>query len=135
MACPFSITKSEFSAYCCDEENCAKTIKGIFDKYSYVCDPHTAVAVYAAQQFLCDEKTGLKNIVASTASPYKFAADVLVSLGEEVPEDMRQVLVRLSDVSNTPIPAPLDKLFGKPVRFTKSVEKSHESLLGEVLAF
>ena len=127
--------KAEFSAYCCNEENCAKTIKGIFDKYSYVCDPHTAVAVYAAQTFLSDEKTGLKNIVASTASPYKFAADVLASLGEEVPEDMRQVLVKLSNVSNTPIPTPLDSLFGKPVRFTKSVEKSHESLLGEVLAF
>ncbi len=127
--------KSEFSAYCCNEDNCAKTIKGIFDKYSYVCDPHTAVAVYAAEQFIKDENSGLKNIVASTASPYKFAADVLVSLGEEVPEDMRQVLVKLSEVSNTPIPAPLDNLFGKQVRFTKSVEKTHESLLSEVLAF
>ncbi len=127
--------KSEFSAYCCDEENCAKTIKSIFDKYSYVCDPHTAVAVYAAQQFIKDENSSLKNIVASTASPYKFAADVLTSLGEEIPEDMREVLVKLSNVSKTPIPAPLDNLFGKDVRFTKSVEKSHESLLGEVLAF
>ncbi len=127
--------KSEFSAYCCDEENCAKTIKSTFDKYSYICDTHTAVAVYAAQQYLKENGTGLKNIVASTASPYKFAADVLVSLGQEVPSDMKEVLTKLSDVTKTEIPSPLSTLFGKNVRFTKSVEKTHESLLGEVLAF
>ncbi len=129
------VIKSEFSAYCCDEENCAETIKKTFDKYSYICDTHTAVAVYAAQQYLKDNGTGLKNIVASTASPYKFAADVLVSLGEEVPSDMKEVLTKLSDVTKTEIPAPLATLFGKTVRFTKSIEKSHESLLNQVLSF
>ncbi len=127
--------KSEFSAYCCDEENCMETIKSTFGKYSYLCDPHTAVAVKAAHMYLEENGKGLKNIVASTASPYKFAADVLVSLGEEVPADLKQVLVKLSDVSKTEIPAPLNDLFDKSVRFTKSVEKGHESLLGEVLAF
>ncbi len=129
------VIKSEFSAYCCNEDNCAKTIKSTFDKYSYVCDPHTAVAVYSAHEFLKDNGKGLKNIVASTASPYKFAADVLKSLGEDVPSDMKQILEKLSFVSNTPIPAPLFELFGKNVRFTKSVDKSHTSLLNEVLDF
>ena len=129
------VIKSEFSAYCCDEENCAKVIAKTFDKYSYVCDPHTAVAVHAAHEYLKENGKGTKNIVASTASPYKFAADVLVSLGKEVPSDMKAVLTTLSDVSKTPVPAPLAGLFEKNVRFTKSVEKSHESLLGEVLSF
>ena len=127
--------KSEFSAYCCDEENCMETIKSTFDKYSYLCDPHTAVAVKAAHLYLEENGTGLKNIVASTASPYKFAADVLVSLGESVPENLKDVLVKLSAISKTEIPSPLETLFDKSVRFTKSVEKSHESLLCEVLSF
>ena len=131
----FDKIKAEFSAYSCDEEACAKTIKGTFDKYSYICDPHTAVAVKAAYAYLEENGKGLKNIVASTASPYKFAADVLVSLGEEVPADMSEVLTKLSAVTKTEIPAPLAELFGKTVRFTKSVEKSHESLCNEVLAF
>ena len=127
--------KAEFSAYCCDEENCMETIKSTFDKYSYLCDPHTAVAVKAAHMYLDENGKGLKNIVASTASPYKFASDVLVSLGESVPEDLKQVLTKLASISKTEIPAPLEALFSKSVRFTKSVDKSHESLLGEVLAF
>ena len=129
------VIKAEFSAYCCDEENCAKIISKTFDKYSYVCDPHTAVAVHAAHEYLKNNGKGLKNIVASTASPYKFAADVLTSLGQEIPTDMKEVLVKLADISKTEIPAPLANLFGKSVRFTKSVEKTHESLINEVLAF
>ena len=129
------VIKSEFSAYCCDEENCAKVIAKTFDKYSYVCDPHTAVAVHAAHEYLKENGKGTKNIVASTASPYKFAADVLSSLGQEIPADMKEVLTKLSNISKTPVPAPLANLFGKTVRFTKSVEKNHESLLDEVLAF
>jgi hypothetical protein len=92
-------------------------------------------AVKAALDFVKDENTGFKNIVASTASPYKFAADVLVSLGQKVPEDMKEVLDTLSEITKTEVPAPLATLFGKSVRFTKSVEKTHESLLNEVLSF
>lgn len=115
--------KADFDAYCCDEDNCAKTIKNIFDKYSYTCDPHTAVAVYSALEFVKEKNTGLKNIVASTASPYKFGADVLKSMGKDVPESVSGILETLSDVSKTPIPSPLANLSQKTVRFTKSIDK------------
>jgi hypothetical protein len=48
---------------------------------------------------------------------------------------MKEVLDTLSEITKTDVPSPLATLFGKSVRFTKSVEKSHESLLGEVLSF
>lgn len=127
--------RKDFTACCCDETQCANTIKGIFDKYSYLCDTHTAVAVYAAQKFVAQQKTGFKNIVASTASPYKFAADVLKSMGETVPTEMPEVLKKLSDVSKTEIPAPLASLFGKTVRFTGSIEKDYHNMLSKVLEF
>ena len=127
--------KADFSAFYCTEDNCKATIKNIFDKYSYVCDPHTAVAVYSAQKFVDSEKTGLKNIVASTASPYKFAADVLISLGETVPENNKDILDKLSSQTKTDIPTPLATLFGKPVRFTKSVGRTDAEMLCEVTDF
>ena len=120
--------KEDFDAYCCDEDNCRKTIGGVFEKYSYLSDPHTAVALYAAYRFTNEKKTGRKNIVASTASPYKFAADVLDALGQTVPSDMFEVLTKLSDVSRTPIPEPLAALSGKAVRFTETVEKNVDAL-------
>lgn len=127
--------KEEFDAFCCDEDNCADTIKNIFDKYSYLSDTHTAVALYSAQQYINKVGDGFKNIVASTASPYKFAADVLTSLGREVPNSNEEILKTLSEYSKTSVPEPLANLFDKKVRFTKSIEKDYESMLDEVLAF
>lgn len=127
--------KSEFSAYFCDEDSCRGTIKATFDKYSYLCDPHTAVAVNAASRYVKENGSGLKNIVASTASPYKFAADVLDSLGEKSPENLCDVLTSLSEISKTSVPEPLGTLFDKKVRFTKTVDKDKESMLKAVLEF
>ena len=126
--------KENFCAYYCDENNCADTIKNIFDKYSYLSDTHTAVAIYSAQKFVEDNKTGYKNVVASTASAYKFAADVMKSLGNDVSgmED-KDVLAALSEYSKTDIPAPLATLFTKEVRFKESIEKNKESMVKVIL--
>ena len=126
--------KENFCAYYCDENNCAETIKSIFDKYSYLSDTHTAVAIYSAQKFVEDNKTGYKNVVASTASAYKFAADVMKSLGNDVSgmED-KDVLAALSEYSKTDIPAPLATLFTKEVRFKESIEKNKESMVKVIL--
>ena len=98
-------------------------------------DASAAVAVYAAQKFVEIEKTGFKNIVASTASPYKFAGDVLSSLGENIPESNKEILEKLSKVTKTEIPSPLATLFGKTVRFKKSVGKTDTEMLEEVIKF
>ena len=126
--------KENFCAYYCDENNCAETIKSIFDKYSYLSDTHTAVAIYSAQKFVEDNKTGYKNVVASTASAYKFAADVMKSLGNDVSgmED-KDVLAARSEYSKTDIPAPLATLFTKEVRFKESIEKNKESMVKVIL--
>ena len=53
-------------------------------------------------------------MVVSTASPFKFAADVLEALGESAQGDP---LKALSDKSGMAIPAPLDGLKDREVRF------------------
>ena len=124
-----AVIKENFCAYFCDEENCAATIRGIFDKYSYLSDTHTAVAIYAAERFIAEQATGYKNIVASTASPYKFAADVMRSLGRDVSgKEDKEVLAELAAYSKTEIPAPLAGLFVKPIRFTESIAKDKNSM-------
>ncbi len=113
----------EFYAACCDDQETKATIKQIFDRYSYVCDTHTAVAVKAAMDYR--EKTGdqAKMIIASTASPYKFANSVLDAICGEVPEDDYAQLDKLYELSHLEIPKALAELKEKEIRFSSSITK------------
>ena len=96
----------------------ADTIKNTMERFGYLADTHTAVALSAAEQYI--EKTGDRKpmVVASTASPYKFAADVYTSLYGEAPESALAALDLLSAKSNTEIPYPLKGIGDRTVRFT-----------------
>lgn len=107
-----------FSGYYTDEEKTAETIKTVFEKYGYLCDTHTAVAVNAAEEYSAQTNDGLITVVDSTASPYKFAADVYASLGQTAPADTLDALDALSAYSNTEIAYPLRGLGERQVRFT-----------------
>ena len=107
---------AEFSGYFCSEENTKKTIKDVFEGEHYLMDTHTAVGYNCAEQYLseCEEKVPM--LIASTASPYKFASDVYASLTGEKPEDL-DALELLSKLTGTAIPAPLDGIGSRKVRF------------------
>ena len=107
-----------FSGFYTDEGKTAETIKTIFDKYGYLCDTHTAVAVNSAEEYIKKTGDGLVTVIDSTASPYKFAADVYASLGQDVPEDPLEALDALSAYSKTEIAYPLRGLGERAVRFT-----------------
>ena len=62
-------------------------------------------------------------LTVSTASPYKFASDVLESLGTVADADSLGILSLLSEVSGTKIPAPLSALGEKSVRFYEIISK------------
>ncbi len=125
----YTVDKEVFDEICkdfvggyCDEEKTADTIKKIFDTYSYICDTHTAVAIGAALEN--DKKDRVRVVTASTASPYKFPADVLASLGKTAPDDAISCLDMLSETTLTEIPAPLAALKSATVRFTEVVGKN-----------
>ncbi|MEG1321857.1 MAG: threonine synthase [Ruthenibacterium sp.] len=84
----------------------------------YLCDPHTAVA------FLVAERTDIAApcVVLSTASPYKFAGDVLFAMGEPVPEDAFAAMDALQAKTGLPIPKSLAALQQKKVRFTQTIQ-------------
>jgi len=115
---------ADFSAFWASEKETAEEIKRNYTEYNYLCDTHTAVAMSAARKY--KEKTGdeTKIIIASTASPYKFAPAVCKALGVDYNGDEFAAISSLSEYTSVPVPENLSKLLGKPLRFTDSIEKS-----------
>ena len=107
----------------CDDDKTKATIDEFFNKYGYLCDTHTAVAVNVYKEYV--EKTGDRTpvIIDSTASPYKFSGSVLsaVANGEELPADEFEMVDYLSRKTNTEVPKPLAALKDKEARFTAVV--------------
>lgn len=108
---------------CCDEENTAKTIKNTFDKYGYLIDTHTAVAVSVYNDYLEASGDDRPVVIASTASPYKFANSVLSSLDIAVPENEFDAVKLMCEKTDTPIPGPISALENATVRFDNVCEK------------
>lgn len=112
-----ALIDENFCGYFADEENTALAIRDTFRDDRYLIDPHTAVGVHAARQYRQESGDLRPMIVASTASPYKFALDVCRSLGIEEKDPLR-ALAALSEKTQTEIPYPLRGIGDRPIRFT-----------------
>ncbi len=124
--------KRGFSAGFTTEEETAATIREIFERYDYLLDTHTAVAMKCALDYVNDGN-GEKVVVVSTASPYKFAISVLEALGKECDVPAIFAPEKLFALTKKEIPLPLVKLHEKRIRFDKSIEKT--KMPDEVLSF
>ncbi len=111
--------RESFYGYCCNEEETAAVIKNTYNDRAYLADPHTCVAFGCLEKYRKDTGDSTPCVVASTASPYKFAKDVCLSLGHECESDEPSVILStLENISNTEAPAPLKATLTMPVRFT-----------------
>ena len=74
-------------------------------------------------------------VVASTASPYKFAPAVLPAVSEgPYPADEFDMLEKLHEVTHTPVPVPLAGLRGRRILHGDCIEKQEmESFIRRVL--
>lgn len=116
--------KEDFYGNCATDEEAAKTIKSLFEKYNYLCDTHTAVAVNVYEKYLQETGDNTPCVIASTASPYKFAPAVLEAVSGREPSGSEFEMVKeLSETTGTAIPAPLAGLAGKTVLHNSCVEK------------
>ena len=108
--------KSDFSGFYVDEPGTAATIKRICETSAYLVDPHTAVGIGGAEKHLhgqtSDESAPI--IICSTASPFKFAADVYRSLTGRDPSDDVSALGELSELTGKQIPQPLSRTLTLP---------------------
>ncbi len=116
--------KDEFYAGCCDDIQTKECIKEIYDKYSYTCDTHTAVAVKVYEDYKSATGDETKTIIASTASPYKFSGSVLDAMGIDTNSDEFELVEKLAEASKIPVPASLAELKNKDIRFKEIIDKT-----------
>lgn len=125
--------REDFTGYFCDEEETGAVIHDVFRKNGYLMDTHTAVGCSAAMQYRTEHPDAPHVLLVSTASPFKFAVDVYRALTGTPAEDELSALNQLSAESRVPIPAPLDGIGNRAVRFTQVIRR--EDMPAAVLAF
>ncbi len=118
------------------EEKTASEIKRVYEKTGYVMDTHTAVASAVYHDY--KEKTGdqTKTVIASTASPYKFATSVMTAIDSKYEGmDDFALIDELSKTSGTTIPKAVEEIRTAPVLHdtvceTADMQKTVEEILG-----
>lgn len=117
--------RQEFYGGFCDELQTKKIIGEMFHKYGYLCDTHTAVALHVQQQYYHSTGDQTPCLVASTASPFKFAPAVLSAVcNETISGSDFEIVEKLSSVTNCQIPEPLAKLRTLPVLHRNNIDKA-----------
>ena len=108
---------------CCDDDATLKTIGDIFKEYGYLCDTHTAVAVNVYGQYKTATGDNKPAVIASTASPYKFADSVLKAVSNENAGSEFGNVRLLNKITAAEIPAPIKALESAKVRFNEICDK------------
>ncbi len=121
--------QNTFDAGFTSETDVDETIKNHFDKYNYLCDTHTAVAVKVYDEYAARTGDDIPTVIDSTASPYKFSKSVLSAIsGGNTPQlDEFSMVDELNRVTKAEVPAPLASLKEKTVRFNNVCDKENMS--------
>ena len=102
----------------------AKEIARLYQETGYVLDTHTAVASCVCCRYQEQSKDDTKALIASTASPYKFARSVMEAIDEKYSGmDDFALIDELSRLSGTAIPNAIEEIRNAPVLHDKVIEK------------
>jgi len=112
-----ALTEQFWGAYA-SEEDTAQSIRDTFHEQGVLIDPHTAVGAHVAGLYRKETGDTRPMLVASTASPFKFATDVLACLGAESTGDADGDIEKLAALSGQTPPPPLMGLSDRPVKHT-----------------
>lgn len=124
---------SDFFAGFCSEEDSKSIINAYFEDYDYAVDPHTSVALKVTDDFRDAFGEDEKVVCLSTASPYKFPADVLRAMTGKTVVDPFAASEKICSLTAMPVPESIKLLKSKERRFTKVIKR--ENILDEVLEF
>ena len=112
-----------FYGGCCSGEETLKTISNVFSEHNYLIDTHTAVAVNVYNKYVKQTEDETVTLLASTASPFKFADSVLSALGVDITSGGEELLEILSKTTRNKVPAPLASIFEKEERFVNTASR------------
>ena len=108
---------ADFAAGYATEEQVAKTIHDIYEDTGYVMDTHTAVAATVYKAYREDSKDDRKTVIASTASPYKFAGSVMSAIDSKYKgQDDFKLIEELQKVSGTELPNAIKEIMNAEIR-------------------
>ncbi len=117
------------------ENQTADEIKRVYDACGYVMDTHTAVASAVYHKYKEKTNDSTKTIIASTASPYKFASSVMTAIDKKYNGmDDFALIDELCKTSGTKIPNAVEELRSAAVLHntvcdTADMQKTVEKIL------
>ena len=127
---------ADFAAGYATEEQVAKTIHDVYEDTGYVMDTHTAVAATVYKAYREDSKDDRKTVIASTASPYKFAGSVMTAIDPKYKgQDDFKLIEELQKVSGTEIPNAIKEIMNAEIRHNTEcdvdqMEQTVKNILG-----
>lgn len=116
--------RDNFCGYYMTEEETKEIIKEVYQNHGYLMDPHTAVGYGCVSKYIRATGDNTPVILASTASPYKFAPAVNDALGIDSGDDDISSLEALSSSTGTSIPYPLKEALDLEIRFNEVIDPS-----------
>jgi len=114
---------ADFYGNYASEKETEEVIKNLFDKTGYIIDTHTAVAAVVFQKYKELAGDTHATVIASTASPYKFARSVMNSIDPKYDEMEDFALIdELSRIGNVAIPNAIEEIRTAPILHDKQCE-------------
>ena len=109
---------ADFTGGSADQGAVAARIRDLYEKTGYIIDTHTGVASAVYEQYRTETGDTTKTVIASTASPYKFAASVLHAIAPEKTGDLDEfgLIDLLTEISGLSEPPAITDIRTAPVR-------------------
>ena len=109
---------------CADNKDTVAEIRRRWEQDHYLFDPHTAVAGHVLREYRKQTGDDTPTVIVATASPYKFAADVVSAVaGGERAGDPFAASEELERITGIPMPAQVRELRNLPVRHRAECER------------
>lgn len=127
---------ADFAAGFATEAEVKQTIEEIYKATGYVIDTHTAVAAKVCKEYKETSGDGKKTVIASTASPYKFARSVMTSIDEKYDAlEEFDLIGELEKVSCVSIPNAIEEIRNAEILHTREcdadkMEETVKTILG-----
>jgi len=99
-------------------------LAGLWQEEKYLIDTHTAVAYAVYLDYRAKTGDAAKTVIASTASPYKFAGVVANAIGARPGKDEFETMENLEKATALPIPGSLLDVGVKPILHNNIIGKA-----------
>ena len=126
----------DFAAGYATEAEVRETIAEVYKKTGYVIDTHTAVAAKVYKTYQEASKDEKKTVIASTASPYKFARSVMTAIDDKYDAlEEFDLIDSLEVISNVDIPNAVEEIRNAEILHTREcdadkMEETVKDILG-----